>query len=58
MICANAVSSPWPCGDVPVNTVTPPVKCTRTIADSQKAGLQADPLGPTTRDGARPQISV
>ena len=32
--------------------------CTRTIADSQKPACRPTPLGPTTRDGARPQISM
>ena len=57
-ICASVVSSPWPCGDVPVKTVTAPVMCTRTIADSHRPVCRPKPDGPVTRDGARPQISV
>ena len=57
-ICANAVSSPWPCGLVPVYTVTAPVTCTRTSADSHMPVCRPKPPGPTTRLGARPQISV
>ncbi len=33
-ICAKPVSCPCPCGDAPVKTVTVPVGCTRTSADS------------------------
>ena len=57
-ICAIVVSRPWPCGEVPVKTVTEPDGCTRTTADSQKPAWMPTPLGPTTRDGARPQISM
>src|SRR5262249_56608621 len=31
-IWANDVSSPWPCGEMPVSTVTLPVGSTRTVA--------------------------
>ena len=57
-ICAKPVSWPWPCGEAPVNTVTEPVGCTRTSADSYRPMPRPKPLGPTARDGARPQISV
>ena len=32
MICENVVVWPWPCGWLPVTTVTSPVWCTRTTA--------------------------
>ena len=32
MICANVVSWPWPCADVPVNASTEPPGSTRTTA--------------------------
>ena len=42
-ICAKLVSSPWPCGEVPVNTVADPDGCTRTMADSQNAAWRPTP---------------
>ena len=57
-ICAKPVSWPCPCGEAPVYTVAVPDGCTRTIADSQKPAWMPTPLGPTARDGARPQIST
>ena len=42
-ICAKVVSSPWPCGDAPVITVTLPVGSIFTVALSQPpAGMAAD----------------
>ena len=35
MICDHEVACPWPCGEVPVITVTLPVGCTRTVEVSQ-----------------------
>jgi hypothetical protein len=55
---AIVVSCPWPCGEVPVKTVTAPVMCTRTIADSHRPVCRPKPDGPVTREGASPQISV
>ena len=52
------VSSPCPWGEVPVNTVTDPDGCTRTTADSQNPAWMPTPPGPTTREGASPQISM
>ena len=57
-IWAKLVSSPWPCGEVPVYTVADPLGWTRTIADSQKAAWSPTPCGPTARDGARPHTST
>src|SRR3954466_7505343 len=51
-ICAIVVSRPWPCGEVPLNTVTEPDGCTRTTADSQKPAWMPTPPGPTAREGA------
>ena len=45
-ICAIVVSSPCPCGEVPVNTVTAPVMCTRTIADSHRPVCRPKPGRP------------
>ena len=42
----------------PTGTVTVPVGCTRTSADSYRPMPRPKPFGPTARDGARPQISV
>ena len=41
-----------------MKTVTDPVGWTRTSADSYRPMPRPNPLGPTARDGARPQISV
>jgi hypothetical protein len=57
-IWAMLVSRPCPWGEVPVNTVTEPDGWTRTTADSQKPAWIPTPPGPTTREGARPQISM
>ena len=55
-ICANVVSSPWPCGDAPMNTFTLPLGWKRTIALSQSPPW--NPTAPATCDGPRPQIST
>ena len=50
-ICAKLVSSPCPCGEQPVSTVTLPDGSTRTDALSQ-------PPAGTAGEGPRPQIST
>ena len=55
-IWLHAVSCPWPCGLVPVMTSTLPVGSIRIAACSQPpAAYRSEP---STRDGARPHISV
>ncbi len=53
--CAKVVSWPWPWLCVPVNTVTLPVGCTRTLATSYSPARA--PSEPTSLDGAMPQAS-
>ena len=55
-ICDHEVACPWPCGEVPVITVTLPVGCTRTVEVSQPPGVS--PMAWVTAEGARPQIST
>ena len=45
MIWLNAVSSPCPCGDVPVTTSTLPVASIRTLAASPAEAARALPPG-------------
>jgi hypothetical protein len=44
--CAKVVSSPWPCGEAPMNAWTFPVGWTRTIALSQSPPWK--PIAPAT----------
>ena len=53
---ANVVSCPCPCECEPVNTVTMPVGCTRTLPDSQSPACA--PSEPTTFDGAMLHASM
>ena len=53
---AKVVSCPWPWLCVPVNTVTLPVGCTRTLATSYNPARA--PSDPTTLLGAMPHAST
>ena len=55
-IWLHAVSWPWPCGVEPVTTSTLPVGSIRIEADSQPPAPKDSE--PSTREGARPHISV
>ncbi len=55
-IWLQAVSWPWPCGDVPVISSTLPVGRTRMVQCSQPPATYFS--APSVRDGARPHISV
>src|SRR5699024_9131696 len=55
-ICVNVVSCALPCGDVPVNTVTVPLGCTRTVDFSQIPPWK--PIPPATGDGPNPDNST
>ena len=55
--CAKVVSWPWPWLCVPVNTVTLPVGCTRTVADFVQPGARAERARPLL-EGAMPQASI
>ncbi len=55
-ICENVVATPWPWGEEPVNTVTPPVGWTRTLPLSHRPAWA--PSAPTTCEGAMPQASM
>ena len=55
-IWLQAVSWPWPCGEVPVTTSTLPVGSRRTVQCSQPPATYFS--APRVREGASPHISV
>ena len=56
VICDQVVTCPWPCGEVPVITVTLPVGWQRMVAASQPPAPYLSAA--RTWDGARPHISM
>src|SRR5699024_2843618 len=54
--CVNVVSCACPCGDVPVNTVTVCLRCTRTLEFSQIPPWK--PIPSATGDGPNPDNST
>ena len=57
MICDHDVAWPWPCGDVPVMTVTLPVGCMRTVELSQPPGVSPSACLATS-EGTNPHTST
>ena len=55
---AYVVSWPWPCGWVPIVTMTLPVRWTLMLDDSHIAAPQPSPTAPIHLDGATPQTSM